>query len=226
MKGVKLNKRLSQLEKKCINWDAFHRTATLNLQTLRHVLHNNNNFTQESINDCFDHLEKCLYNTALHCRIENRIRLPVPTVCNLQPPLNINSISKNIEQKVQNKWNNILSSKNPKELWKMIEWKEKSIIDETSSYPSAKKLGNHFQSKSNFDEEEYFSPNSNNIFVLELDMPITMDKVSDASKRLKENKTSADGQIPCMITSISDTLFPILLILLNALFQCALYPKK
>ena len=108
----------------------------------------------------------------------------------------------------------------------MIEWKEKSIIDETSSYPSAKKLGNHFQSKSNIDEDEYFSPNSNNIFVPELDMPIMMDEVSDASKRLKENKTSADGWIPYMITSISDTLFPILLILLNALLQCALYPKK
>ena len=64
----------------------------------------------------------------------------------------------------------------------MIEWKEKSIIDETSSYPSAKKLGNHFQSKSNVDEDEYFSPNSYNIFVPELDMPITMDEVSDASK--------------------------------------------
>ena len=97
-RGETQQKRPRQLEKKCINWDAFHRTATLNLQTLRHVLHNNNNFTQEFINDCFEHLEKCLHNTTLHCRIENR--LPVLTVCNLQPPLNISQKTLNKKNKI------------------------------------------------------------------------------------------------------------------------------
>ena len=40
-----------------------------------------------------------------------------------------------------------------------------------------------------------------------------MEEIKDASKRLKENKTSADGWIPCMITLVSGILFNILLCL-------------
>ena len=75
-RGETQQKRPRQLEKKCINWDAFRRTATLNLQTLRHILHNNNNFNQDFINDCFEHLEKCLYSTAQHCIVALKIDFP------------------------------------------------------------------------------------------------------------------------------------------------------
>ena len=45
-------------------------------------------------------------------------------------------------------------------------------------------------------------------------------------KLLKDNKTSADGWIPRMITAISGTLFGILLVLFNIILQCALYPTR
>ena len=57
-----------------------------------------------------------------------------------------------------------------------------------------------------------------------LDMPINIDEISTASKRLKE-KSSSDGWILRMITSIGDTLYTILLVLFNMILQCASYPS-
>ena len=57
-------------------------------------------------------------------------------------------------------------------------------------------------------------------------MPISLQEISEASKHLKDNKTSADGWIPRMITAISGTLFGILLVLFNIIPQCALYPTR
>ena len=57
-------------------------------------------------------------------------------------------------------------------------------------------------------------------------MPISLQEISEASKHLNDNKTSADGWIPRMITAISGTLFGILLVLFNIILQCALYPTR
>ena len=64
----------------------------------------------------------------------------------------------------------MISSKDPKELWKEIEfeWKEKSGFEEIQ-YPPAEQLGNHFREKSKIVEDEYFSPDSNHLFVPVLD---------------------------------------------------------
>ena len=74
-------------------------------------------------------------------------------------------------------------------------------------------------------EDEYFSPDDNHHLVPALDMPVTVNEISKASKRLKE-KSSSDGWIPRMITSVSGTLFSILLVLITMVTQCAIYPSK
>ena len=58
-----------------------------------------------------------------------------------------------------------------------------------------------------------------------LDDPINAEEINQASKKLKQKSTS-DGMTPTMLTKVSNTLFPILLILLNVILQCRLFPNN
>ena len=169
----------------------------------------------------FKQVESSIYNTALQCHTNNQVNLAPANALNISS--NVYDIEHRIKNKEIQKWEKILSSNDSKQLWKEIEWKEKSGFEEMR-YPTAEQLGNHFKEKSIIVENEYFNPVINRRFVPSLDMPITIDEISKASKRLKE-KSSSDGWIPRMITSIRDTLYTILLVLFNIILQCASYPS-
>ena len=217
-------KRPKQLRSDDVNWEAFKNSGNINLRKIHNNMYNYNLQSQDGLNEVFDQIENAIYNTALQCRIPKNLN-PEEAPENYVQLTDANTISERITQKEIQKWNNILACNDSKQLWKEIEWKEKSGI-ESIKYPSAEKLGNHFKGKSTIVESEYFVPNSNPTFVPSLDMPISLQEISAASKRLKDNKTSADGWTPRMVTTISGTLFNILFVLFNIILQCALYPTR
>ena len=186
-------------------------------------MHNYDLRNQETLDKVFNQLESSIYNTALQCRSTHSVDNPAQP-CTTTDVNDIHAIKERLTNNEIRKWNKILSSKDPKELWNEIEWKEKSGFEEIQ-YPPAEQLGNHFREKSNIVEDEYFSPDNNHHFVPALDMPVTVNEISKASKRLKE-KSSSDRWIPRMITSVSGTLFSILLVLFNMVIHCAIYQSK
>ena len=225
--GERVQKRQKQLQRDDVNWNAFKNSANINLLQFQDKINDYNLRSQEGLNEAFNQIEECLFNTALQCRTYhpanrtgNRTASPIVTTSS-----DVNEIEVRITEAEIKKWEKLMSRNDTKQLWKEIEWKEKTNLDEFH-YPSAERLGNHFKGKSTIVEDEYFTPNNIPRFVPTLDMPITVEEISDASKHLKDNKTSADGWIPCMITSVSGILFRILLTLFNLVLQCALYPAK
>ena len=74
--------------------------------------------------------------------------------------------------------------------------------------------------------EEYFDDHHKWNVVPVLDNEITQDEITESIKKLKENRSSADGWTPSMITKIHGTLIPLLVFLFNAIFQFASFPTK
>ena len=118
----------------------------------------------------------------------------------------------------------MLNNNNPKELWAEINWNDKNS-NTIIKTPTAEDLGRQFEKKSLISNEENFIPNPVITSVPVLDNPISLEDVEKASRRLKANRSTADGWVPGMITSISHSLFPILITLLNIILQMALFPE-
>ena len=219
--GENLAKRQKQLRNEDINWNAFKNSASINLLQIFDNLGEGIS-SQGEIDSAFSQLENSLYNTALQCRLQ---RPTFPNMTWISTAQDVNCIGERITDKEIQKWSKILSSCDLKQLWTEIDWKERSRLD-AIHYPSAEQLGSHFKKKATITEDDYFTANPIPRFVPILDAPITINEIYNASKCLKENKTSADGWIPRMIKSVSGTLFSILLLLFNAIFQCSLYPTN
>ena len=96
-------------------------------------------------------------------------------------------------------------------IWEKVNWKDKT--DEQLQYPSAEALGEHFQERSTISNEIPFSLNP---YVPVLDDPISQEELEVANRRLKDKATS-DGWSPRLVTSLSSTLFSILILLINVI---------
>ena len=77
--------------------------------------------------------------------------------------LTVEQIGAGISKKEIDGWNEIMESKNPGDLWKKINWKDKT--NEQLLYPSAESLGEHFQEKSTISNEIPFVLNSDHLYV-------------------------------------------------------------
>jgi hypothetical protein len=123
-------------------------------------------------------------------------------------------------------WSETLATKDSKVIWNKINWKgeQNNVIVEES--PDIEDLAKQFMSKDGACKENLLDMDFGTNTVEVLDSKITTDEIENAGKKLKEGKSTADGWTPRMITEISATLYPILMILFNIILQCSLFPDK
>ena len=62
--GERVQKRPKQLHKSDVNWNAFKNSPTRNLLEITNELNGYNLDTQQGLNEAFNKVEDCLYNTA------------------------------------------------------------------------------------------------------------------------------------------------------------------
>ena len=120
-----------------------------------------------------------------------------------------------------------IASKDAKCIWSAIDWKGETggPTSVNTVTPSSSDLAAHFLTKCDAHEPIDISTLPRDQYVEELDKPIEMDELKDASKLLKEKSTS-DGWCPQMISSIESSLFPLVLLLFNVMLSSALFPAK
>ena len=203
-----------------INWEAYVNTATIDLQRINEELLMVDEFTQETVDKVITDLNEIITKSAKSCEIKTTENSTTPNIQNEN--LTVEQISAGISKKEIDGWNEIMENKNPGDLWKKIDWKDKT--NEQLLYPSAESLGEHFQEKSTIINEIPFALNSDHPYVPVLDDPISREELEEASKRLKD-KATADGWSPKLITSLSSVLFTILTLLMNVILQNAIYPS-
>jgi hypothetical protein len=205
-----------------INWDAYAATATKDLEQLKQNLTIVREFTQETVDTIVNDVNTIITRSANAYKVDDKTVEDAPVLNDGER--SVQQISKDISAKEIESWNSILNSKNPKELWEKISWKD-STSDSNMKYPSAEALGEHFQQKSIINDEVPFAFTTTN-YVDVLDDPISDKEVQDASNKLKENKSTADGWSPKHVTSIAGALFAILSILMNVILRCSIYPSQ
>ena len=123
------------------------------------------------------------------------------------------------------KWEEILNTKDSKEVWAKINWKGDLETDMEKS-PEIEDIAEHFKSKDSCCVEDLISIDFGQATDPILDSPISIEEITEASSRIKEGKSTADGWVPKMITSISEKLFPILVIIFNIILQHSIWPSK
>ena len=205
-----------------INWNAYINTASKDLQEMKRKIENTAEYTQDTVDKIVDDLHDIISKSAHAHKEEDKSEDIVLEVH--EGNRTVEKISNDISSKEIKSWNDILNNKNPKELWNKINWKD-STSQSTMKYPSAEALGEHFQQKSMINDEVPFAfANSNHEPIL--DDPISDAEITKASRRLKEDKSTADGMSPKHITSVAGVLFTILSILMNVILRCSIYPTQ
>lgn len=172
---------------------------------------------QKIVND----MEDNLYKTAQFCQ---KRKSHVEPQKFSDETRSADEIDADITRSEHNKWSKIVASKDPRTLWKHIEWKGPKANFQMCT-PSAKEFGEHFMQKSTIDNEEVLVLDSQGPYVPDLDDDVTLEEVEAAAKKLKEKSTS-DGWTPKMITSISTVFYPLLVIILNIILHAGYYPEK
>ena len=196
----------------------------IDLENISKLIDETNIYTQHTVDTIISKVHKIMYTAATKCKPNVNNKTISTTI--YEPELrSCSDISRDISIAEIKKWNDILTSKDTKNLWKEIGWNKNNNYN-NNEYPPIEKLANHFKNKSIITEIEYFNPHQDFAYVDILDKPITENEISEASQKLKDGKSSADGWTPKMITAVSGTLFPILFVLFNVIFQYALYPSK
>ena len=206
-----------------INWEAYAATATKDIEQLQQNLTSITEFTQDTVDMIVNDVNTIITKSANAYKVDERI-VEHPAVLN-DGDRSIQQISDGVSKQEIDSWNFILNSKNPKDLWEKISWKD-STLDTNIRYPSAEALGEHFQQKSIINDEIPFAFTNNPTYVDILDDPISDKEIKDASTKLKENKSTADGWSPKHVTSIAGALFTVLSILMNVILRCSIYPSQ
>ena len=114
-----------------------------------------------------------------------------------------------------------------KKIWEVINWNGKGDYDPIADkhFPTSADLATQFLTKGDRHDPIDFSCIPNSQYNEIVDSDITFDEIDDASRLLKEKSTS-DGWCPQMITSIKNTIFPVMIIIFNAILQCVFFPTK
>ena len=131
--GERVPKRPMKIQNEDINWEAFQNSANINLLQIQNSLHNYDLRNQETLDKVFNQLESSIYNTALQCRSTHSVDNPAQP-CTITEVNDIHAIKERLTNNEIRKWNKILSSKDPKELWNEIEWKENLVSKRYSSH--------------------------------------------------------------------------------------------
>ena len=215
--------RQRKINDKLVNWEAYINSTTRDLAQLQnHVIANQN---YSSVDDILYALDNTMYKTATILQTKPP-KSTVPSRTYTVETRTVSEISQQVANNDTEKWEKIINNKNIRELWKEIAW-DSTSYDSSYNYPPTEKLGEHFQNKSKISNEEYFSFDHQKWKdVPVLDYEIAQDEITDATKKLKENRSSADGWTPSMITKILGTLIPLLVILFNTIFKFASFPTK
>ena len=89
-----------------MNWNAFKTSATTNLLEITNELNGYNLDTQEGLNEAFNKVEDCLYNTAIQCHTSHQRDFVNASVFNstINPPSNVNEIAERITKAEIEKW--------------------------------------------------------------------------------------------------------------------------
>ena len=124
-------------------------------------------------------------------------------------------------------WENTLKSKDSKEIWNKIDWKGYcGNIDVFDVSPEVDDLASQFKSKDSVDDEVLLDIDFGSQRVPVLDDEMSREELENACTKLKEGKSTADGWVPKMLTEVSDTLLPVLLILFNIILLQCIFPGK
>ena len=118
--GERVPKRPKKIQNEDINREAFQNSANINLLQIQNNLHNYDLRNQETLDKVFNQLESSIYNTALQCRSTHSVDNPAQP-CTTTDVNDIYAIKERLTNHEIRKWNKILSSKDPKELWNEIE---------------------------------------------------------------------------------------------------------
>ena len=247
------NKRQRKVNSVHVDWDGYRVIATNELERMREKIeHLMVQPSSDNLNRVVEGISDRLYKTVKTCESEVELQ-DDPREPTINPSMEVanmrlieyssglcsweewNDARKGAVKDINNKyyaksiqmWNETLSSKDPKTIWDKIDWKGYSVNNDiVDDAPEVDGLAEQFKSKDTIDDENVLSVDfgSNNVPLLDSD--VSLDEINSASKRLKEGKSTADGWVPRMITEVSDTLFPTLLLIFNIILRCSIFPKK
>lgn len=128
-----------------------------------------------------------------------------------------------------NRWLNLIKSKDSKQIWKSIDWNGKfDAPTDQQDKPSDQQFCEHFSNLLNPEHTSgtpEYSPNEIKYMPI-LDDPITPGEVETAVKKLKSNKAAGcDGVAPGLLKLLSEKWILILTFLFNLVFEGS-YPHE
>ena len=117
----KIVRRQRKIHSECVDWDAYTTLANLKLVTISDKL-TDFMYSKDSFDSIIDDLDNAIYKTALSCQ---KKRAKSETVEGVFVPENrsVLQIQSEISHADRTKWNNIITSTNPSDLWSEIAWK-------------------------------------------------------------------------------------------------------
>ena len=248
-------KRERKIRSADVDWNSYEQISNNEVELLRDSMLQLEDAPSQSLMDsCLNKLSKALHNVAKTCsigqdveEIDERTDLPLKRLLDdadeslaryldgvsgveewhAARSLVVNENKKLHSGKVAEKWSNVISKGDSKELWNKINWKGE--VDDSSAFqkkmPSSSDLAAHFLTKGDAHEplNTVGLPRDQHVEVL--DQPITLTELYDTAPLLKE-KSTCDGWCPQMITSIHTSLYPLILILFNVILSNAFFPIK
>ena len=139
----------------------------------------------------------------------------------------ISHLKKNIAAKERSAWSTALSERDPKVLWKKINWKGNMENSAASSKPPLSELRDHFLKKGqSVEDSTLLSDVTGDAYVPALDDEITMEELTTATtKHLKESATG-DGWAKKMVINLPQTILATLLIIYNTILSTHTYPTQ
>ena len=250
--SMKRDKKINYTE---VNWDSYKHIATNELAMLHSsIVDMAKNPAQTSVDICVKKISASLYNTAKSCSISHPNS--VTEEVNTPPFQHLldeadRALSRHIKGeessqhwhtarllaveetkkaqfgKISSKWSKLLAKSNSKDLWNEIDWK--GDVDGSKVFhktmPTSKDLAEHFLTKSDAHEPVDITTLPKDQYVEVLDQPITLQEMDVSAKKLKD-KATADGWCPQMVQSIQTSVYPLVLILFNAILSFAIFPTN
>ena len=123
-------------------------------------------------------------------------------------------------------WSNLLEERDSKALWSKINWNGSSTNDANADFPDLNDLGKQFEMKSKTEESStLLSEVKKNLYVPILDDEITVEEIKTAHSVLKEDKSSADGWVKAMVTSVPLCIMYVFQIIYNVILKFHVYPN-
>ena len=139
----------------------------------------------------------------------------------------ITHLKQNVSLKEREAWTNVLRERDSKDLWQKINWKGTFDKSTTSKKPSLGELREQFMKKGQSVEDSTLLCEITDVnYIPELDSEFSMEEIVQATKRLKNNKSSGDGWVNKMITNLPMCILYAIQIIYNTILSSHIYPTK